>query len=105
MQEDEQNCEARNCSENEFRCNSGRCIPKSWSCDGDVDCPTKEDEPPFCTSQDRKCIDPDHFKCNNGKCIPKRFRCDYDFGKCFSFITFGLEYLSNVCCFKFRLFR
>lgn len=54
------------------RCNSGRCIPKAWSCDGEFDCPSKEDEPPSCTAADRKCSDPDHFRCNNGKCIPSR---------------------------------
>ncbi|XP_031616659.1 prolow-density lipoprotein receptor-related protein 1 isoform X3 [Contarinia nasturtii] len=77
--EDEHNCETRNCSDNEFKCNSGRCIPKSWTCDGEYDCPSKEDEPTSCTSQEKKCSDPDHFRCKNGKCIPQRWRCDYDY--------------------------
>lgn len=80
-----------------FRCNSGRCIPKSWSCDGESDCPTKEDEPPTCTAADRKCSDPDHFRCNNGKCIPKRWRCDYDYGKHF------LSSIDSWWCIKKRL--
>lgn len=47
---------------NSKRCDSGRCIPKSWQCDGEYDCPTREDEPTSCRSDDRKCSDPDHFR-------------------------------------------
>ena len=33
------------CRSNQFRCSSsGRCIPMSWKCDGDNDCPNGEDE-------------------------------------------------------------
>jgi hypothetical protein len=41
---DEQNCEHKQCSINEFRCPNGRCIPFSWTCDSDKDCPDGSDE-------------------------------------------------------------
>lgn len=31
-------------SETEFRCKSGKCIPLSWRCDHDEDCPDGDDE-------------------------------------------------------------
>ena len=31
----------RSCRENEFRCDSGHCIPVTWVCDNETDC--KED--------------------------------------------------------------
>lgn len=27
-----------NCSDNNFKCSNGKCISKSWRCDGDDDC-------------------------------------------------------------------
>lgn len=32
------------CSKNEFLCDSGRCISKSYVCDSFPDCPNGEDE-------------------------------------------------------------
>ena len=36
--------EMQSCSEEEFRCGSGQCIPMDWMCDGEVDCPQGLDE-------------------------------------------------------------
>lgn len=66
---------ARTCPLNYFRCNSGRCIPLSWKCDGDNDCNDKEDEPESCDNTTT--CNPSSFKCNNNRCIPSRWRCDY----------------------------
>ena len=32
------------CSEGQFRCSSGRCIPAHWQCDADNDCGDMSDE-------------------------------------------------------------
>ena len=32
------------CSDEEFRCGSGQCIPLDWQCDGEQDCPEGLDE-------------------------------------------------------------
>ena len=32
------------CGEEEFRCESGLCIPVKWQCDGEIDCPGGLDE-------------------------------------------------------------
>lgn len=50
-----------------FRCNSGRCIPLSWKCDGDPDCPSSEDEPLSCKDSSFHTCEPTYFKCNNNK--------------------------------------
>ena len=71
-------CTSRACPDNHFRCRSGRCIPLTWKCDGDRDCPTGEDEPDSCTNPDIHSCEPTYFKCDNSKCIPGRWRCDYD---------------------------
>ncbi|VDM95303.1 unnamed protein product, partial [Onchocerca ochengi] len=34
----------KECSDNQFKCNNDKCIPLSWRCDGDEDCPEGEDE-------------------------------------------------------------
>ncbi|XP_069107317.1 prolow-density lipoprotein receptor-related protein 1-like [Argopecten irradians] len=68
----------RTCQENEYLCNgTGRCIPKQWKCDGDIDCPNGEDEriskgcpPAHCKR--------DEFMCKNRRCIRNIFVCDRD---------------------------
>ena len=34
----------RVCGQQEFRCDSSKCIPLSWQCDGEIDCPGGLDE-------------------------------------------------------------
>lgn len=53
------------------------CIPEAWKCDGEFDCPEKDDED---GCKDIKCTD-DQFKCkgfshNLPSCIPKSWVCD-----------------------------
>lgn len=40
---------ASTCSQSEFRCSSGRCIPAHWYCDGGADCADSSDEPLSCS--------------------------------------------------------
>lgn len=39
---------ARTCPPNQHPCTSGRCIPKTWTCDLDDDCGDRSDEPASC---------------------------------------------------------
>ena len=48
---------------------------KSWLCDGNPDCPGKEDESTIFCKQ-HKC-EKNEYQCANGQCIPKRYECDY----------------------------
>ena len=38
--------EAATCSDKEFTCSSGRCIPARWQCDREDDCDDGSDEDP-----------------------------------------------------------
>lgn len=38
----------QNCTEEQFRCSNGRCVPSSYYCDGDNDCSDNSDEPDDC---------------------------------------------------------
>uniref|UniRef100_A0A7I4Y2L8 EGF-like domain-containing protein n=1 Tax=Haemonchus contortus TaxID=6289 RepID=A0A7I4Y2L8_HAECO len=68
-----------------FACNDGRCIPRSWRCDGDIDCKNEEDER-NCTTT----CGPEEFQCSKDQpvpafksahqtCIPSRWVCDGEF--------------------------
>lgn len=74
--------------DSQFKCNSGKCIPLSWRCDGDEDCPDADDE------KDCKAITCDplrEFQCTRdsalplhsssirdlrARCIPRNWVCD-----------------------------
>lgn len=57
---------------------SGRCIPRTWLCDGESDCTDGEDERENCpVSIANVTCEPTYFRCDNGRCIPGRWRCDY----------------------------
>ncbi|RXG68268.1 Low-density lipoprotein receptor-related protein 2 [Armadillidium vulgare] len=63
------------CAAWDFTCSNGRCIQKSWVCDGDDDCLDDSDEEQNCTKV--TCRN-DQFQCNSGRCILKLFQCDSD---------------------------
>ncbi|XP_054164985.1 very low-density lipoprotein receptor-like [Oppia nitens] len=61
------------CSFQQFECqDNSKCIPFTWRCDGDVDCPDNSDEL-NCTV---KLCTQNEFKCQNGKCLPHKWICD-----------------------------
>lgn len=60
------------CTAEQFRCDSGRCLPKSFVCDGDNDCRNGEDE----TNCSAACGDKT-FRCHSdGRCLPIAKYCD-----------------------------
>uniref|UniRef100_A0A3Q2H8C7 Low-density lipoprotein receptor-related protein 2 n=1 Tax=Equus caballus TaxID=9796 RepID=A0A3Q2H8C7_HORSE len=70
--DEHQNCTRRSCSENEFTCSNGLCVPHSYRCDWRNDCGDYSDE--------RECSYPtcneNQFTCQNGICIYKVYTCD-----------------------------
>ncbi|RXG68624.1 Low-density lipoprotein receptor 1 [Armadillidium vulgare] len=69
------------CPDNEkFQCDTFKCIPRQWLCDGSQDCQDKTDEqeencPTGVTLQPNVCRD-SQFKCDNGICLPIKWKCD-----------------------------
>lgn len=49
------------CRDDQFRCDSNRCITRYWVCDGDKDCSDGSDEDP------KECV--------NTTCSPTQFSC------------------------------
>lgn len=71
-------CATRRCARTEFRCASGRCVPREWLCDGEPDCPGGEDEAQCPARAPLPPCDRTYFRCPDGRCIPGRWRCDYE---------------------------
>nr|XP_045622888.1 low-density lipoprotein receptor-related protein 2-like isoform X5 [Procambarus clarkii] len=63
------------CAPWDFTCSNGRCIQKTWVCDGDDDCLDNSDEEQNCT--EATCRE-EEFQCGSGRCIPNTFKCDSD---------------------------
>ena len=53
--------EAATCSDKEFTCSSGRCIPARWQCDREDDCDDGSDEDPSICGKDSIQIPTDFF--------------------------------------------
>ncbi|TKS67473.1 Prolow-density lipoprotein receptor-related protein 1 [Collichthys lucidus] len=80
---DEVGC-IRSCSNNQFQCTSGRCIPDHWACDGDNDCGDYSDENTTCRGGSAllpsviECSEEEFHCVTDGTCIPERWSCDGD---------------------------
>jgi hypothetical protein len=58
------------CTELEFACGDGSCVPKSVVCDGKAQCMNAADEKQNCTCKENE------FSCNDGSCKSMNWWCD-----------------------------
>ncbi|XP_032663569.1 basement membrane-specific heparan sulfate proteoglycan core protein-like isoform X7 [Odontomachus brunneus] len=78
---DEENCDHRlRCTDEEWRCKSGDCVPRHQRCDRRIDCPDDDSDELDC---DYRALQRNHsrcrsheWQCNDGHCIPAHQRCD-----------------------------
>lgn len=83
--EDKRSCsrQLRVCGPNHFTCAASvhtmtdelgdgtkDCIPSSWRCDGQIDCPDQSDEIGCPSCQ------PEQFRCQSGECVDRSWVCD-----------------------------
>lgn len=71
------------CSDTEFTCTDGKCIPRRWFCDGGYDCPDHSDETnEKCKLKDKKssskCSSKEFMCLEREDCIPEAWQCDGD---------------------------
>uniref|UniRef100_A0A3Q0R3T5 Uncharacterized protein n=1 Tax=Amphilophus citrinellus TaxID=61819 RepID=A0A3Q0R3T5_AMPCI len=65
---------AKQCRGDEYRCASGRCIPKNLVCNSNDDCSDGSDE----ASCQKPTCNPRAFQCNNTVCVSLLWLCDGD---------------------------
>ena len=64
------------CKAEEFQCLEQHfCVHKSWTCDGDRDCPDGSDESQEVCKEGIEC-ESDQFMCGDAQCIPQHLHCD-----------------------------
>ncbi|XP_061163155.1 basement membrane-specific heparan sulfate proteoglycan core protein-like [Saccostrea echinata] len=82
---DEKNCETSTlpptlapeiCTETEFRCNDGMCMPKDLICDGTPDCDDQSDESQTLCGTSTVCPE-GQFRCDNGECVRTDAPCNF----------------------------
>ncbi|KAL3869763.1 hypothetical protein ACJMK2_042400 [Sinanodonta woodiana] len=64
------------CSQNQFRCKEGACIPEKWKCDGRVDCENSDTSDEDNCSKKTDACEKDQYQCKDKSCIPQRWVCD-----------------------------
>lgn len=65
------------CEPNQFQCNNGKCVLKTWLCDSENDCGDNSDEEGCAASDPRQPCKSVEFACSSGtQCMPKSYHCD-----------------------------